>query len=148
AVWAWVSRCAARSSTRMAESCGRPTTPRAGPSSGSHCRRAARVSPQPRKSIVSFKILCEEDGPAVTSAFTRVCDALCPRVTGEGGAGSPSQRSKTSLRFSALQPEHEQHRLVALLLQLRDERVLAERDTAQARKDRDVLLAADLEGHR
>ena len=46
------------------------------------------------------------------------------------------------------QPEHEQHGLVALLFQLRREHVLAERDAAQARQDRHILLAAGLERHR
>src|SRR5262245_59493464 len=51
-------------------------------------------------------------------------------------------------RRRASEPEHKQHRLVALLLQLRRERMLADRDAAQAREDRDILLAIDLEGHR
>src|SRR5262245_17378861 len=47
-----------------------------------------------------------------------------------------------------LEPEHEQHGLVALLLELGNELMLAARDRAQARQDRDVLLAVDLERHR
>src|SRR5258707_2424942 len=45
-------------------------------------------------------------------------------------------------------PEHEQHGLVALLLELRAVDVLADGDPAQAGQDRHILLAADLEGHR
>src|SRR5262245_35476199 len=54
----------------------------------------------------------------------------------------------TRTNNSASEPEHKQHRLVALLLQFRRERVLANRDAAQAGEDRDILLAVDLEGHR
>src|SRR5437667_11882108 len=55
--------------------------------------------------------------------------------------------TRTSIKTS-LEPEHEQHGLVALLLELRNELMLAARDRAQAREDRDVLLAVDLERHR
>src|SRR5262245_66517409 len=51
-------------------------------------------------------------------------------------------------REPALQPEHEQYGLVALLLELGNEQMLAAGDRAQPREDRDVLLAVDLERHR
>src|SRR5215208_279833 len=44
--------------------------------------------------------------------------------------------------------EYEQHGLVTLILKLRNHRVLAQRDPAQARQDGNVLLAVHLERHR
>src|SRR5580693_7505288 len=43
--------------------------------------------------------------------------------------------------------EHPQHGLIALLLELRDVEVLAQRDPAQPGEDRHILLTVDLERH-
>src|SRR5258705_9804266 len=59
-----------------------------------------------------------------------------------------AHRPMESTRRRDSETEHKQHRLVALLLQLRRECMLADRDAAEAREDRDVLLAVDLERHR
>src|SRR5258707_12870256 len=55
--------------------------------------------------------------------------------------------TRRAMKLSRSQPEHEQHGLVALFLELRAVGVLADRDSAQAGEDREILLAPDLEGH-
>src|SRR5262249_32715522 len=45
------------------------------------------------------------------------------------------------------EPEHEQHRLIALLLEFRREHMLVQCNPAQPGQDRDILPAVDLEGH-
>ena len=64
------------------------------------------------------------------------------------GRGSTPSSRRDYPHAAPLQPEHEQHGLVALLLEFGDELVLAARDRAQPGEDGDVLLAAHLERHR
>src|SRR5262245_65562321 len=85
-------------------------------------------------------------GYSVASGETR---GTCPgRAERDPGlrAAITSARIFECVRHS--EREHEQHRLVALLAQLRRELVPPARDRAPPGEHRDILLAVDLERHR
>src|SRR5262245_2942336 len=106
--------------------------------------RASSQRPRPHELRArSPNLKTSEQPPLLPRARPKLLPTT-PTLPLSGGGSAPRLRHQ---QLSS-QPEHEQHGLVALLLELGDELVLAARDRAQPRQDRDVLLAVDLERHR
>jgi hypothetical protein len=66
----------------------------------------------------------------------------------KSGVSTSAPGGKSSCGRGTLQPEHVQHGRVALFLELRRENELALGRWARPRRDGQILLAVDLEGHR